>query len=141
MYHNLSSAYLFIFLGDHKQLPPTVPSLHVKLVADDKTSPPFIIFATQLNTSFMTRQLHSGMGNSMFKEQFGITSGIQEFPSRPVEALLKEENSGEHGPALTLGVSVSRLRPFSSRGGRNSTCFYPFCRRTPRVLVECPHLL
>ena len=69
----------------------------------------------QLKTSFMTRQLHSGMEYSMFKEQFRMTSGIQEFPSRPVEASLDEENSGEHGPPLTLGVSVSRLPPFSLR--------------------------
>ena len=82
MYHNLSSACLFIFLGDHKQLPPTVPSLHVKLVADDETSPPYNIFARQLNTSFMTRQLNSGMEYSMFKNQFRMTSGIQEFSSR-----------------------------------------------------------
>ena len=82
MYHNLNSACLFIFLGDHKQLPPTVPSLHVKLVADDETSPPYNIFATQLNTSFMARQLDSGMEYSMFKSQFRMTSGIQEFSSR-----------------------------------------------------------
>ena len=82
MYHNLGSASLFITLGDHKQLPPTVPSLHMKLERDDDGSPPYNIFAPQLNTSLMARLLDSGMDYSMLKEQFRMTGGIQDLSSR-----------------------------------------------------------
>lgn len=55
IHHNLSLAYLFNILGDHKQLPPTVLSLHAKLVADNDTSPPFtIIFRTIILTGKVT---------------------------------------------------------------------------------------
>ena len=54
MYHKLSSAYLFIILGDYKQLPPTVLSLHVKLMADDETSPPFTIVVRDILAGEMT---------------------------------------------------------------------------------------
>ena len=82
MYHNLSSAWLYITLGDHKQLPPTVPSLHMKRVIGDDSSPPYNIFAMQVHTSLMTRLLDSGIEYSMFRKQFRMTAGLQEFSSR-----------------------------------------------------------
>ena len=65
MYHNLESADMFIILGDANQS-PVVPSLHHKLNDDDPNSPPYNIFAPQLATSLMARQIANGIRHSTF---------------------------------------------------------------------------
>ena len=65
MYHNLKSAVMFIILGDPKQS-PVVPSLNHKLNEDDPNSLPYNIFAPQLATSLMARQIANGIRHSTF---------------------------------------------------------------------------
>ena len=65
MYHNLKSAVMFIILGDPNQS-PVVPSLHHKLNEDDPNSLPYNIFAPQLATSLMARQIANGIRHSTF---------------------------------------------------------------------------
>lgn len=65
MYHNLSSAWLFIILGNPYQH-PIVPSFRHKLNKDEPNSRPYNIFATQLATSFMARQINNGIRHSTF---------------------------------------------------------------------------
>ena len=75
--HNLGSVVMVIFLGDHNQLDPTVLSLHAKLVPDDRKSLPYNIFAPQLATSLMDRQIENGMRYIMFTKQYRMTVGLE----------------------------------------------------------------
>ncbi len=75
--HNLSSVVMVIFLGDHNQLRPTVISLYAKLIRDDPTSHPYNIFAPQLSTSLMSRQIENGMPYTMFTKQYRMTAGLE----------------------------------------------------------------
>ena len=64
MYHNLKSAVMFIILGDPNQS-PVVPSVNRK-VENDPDSFPYNIFAAQLATSLMARQIANGIRHSTF---------------------------------------------------------------------------
>ena len=65
MYNNLDSADMFIILGDANQS-PVVPSLNRKINEDDPNSLPYNIFAPQLATSLMARQIANGIRHSTF---------------------------------------------------------------------------
>ena len=67
MYHNLESAVMFIILGDANQS-PDVPSLNRELDEDIPNRIPYNIFAPQLATSLMARQIANGIRHSTFTE-------------------------------------------------------------------------